>query len=179
MARRATTYDDVRDGPLERLLLRSGRGDTEAFAELYDALAPRVFGLVTCLVRDAAASEAITCEVFVEAWRRSSTYDPARASAAAWTLLLTHRLAVRTRRLSAPATDQAASACADDSVLLAAGLSRAQADAVHLAYFAGLDHRRISASVDSDEPVSTLIADGLEVLALASLGDETKRYRDG
>ena len=156
-----------RHGPLEQLLLRSGRGDTEAFAELYDRLAPRVFGVVSCLVRDAPAAEAIACEAFVETWRRSPTYEPDRCSATAWTLLVAHRLAVRARRLSAPTTDHPAPAHGvDDARLAAAGLSRAQADAVQLAYFAGIDHGRISEVVGSDDPAATLIVDGLELLAL-------------
>jgi RNA polymerase sigma-70 factor (ECF subfamily) len=101
VAVRAYLGDERRHGELEQLLLRSGEGDVDAFAELYDQLAPRVFGLVTNLVEDAAASEAITCEAFVEAWRRSSTYDPDRCSAAAWTLVLAHQLAMGARRLSA------------------------------------------------------------------------------
>jgi RNA polymerase sigma-70 factor (ECF subfamily) len=79
----------------EQLLLRSGRGDVDAFAELYDVLAPRVFGLVTSMVPAAVAAEAITCEAFVEAWRRSSTYDAERCSATAWVLVIAHGLARR------------------------------------------------------------------------------------
>ena len=152
---------------LEQLLLRSGRGDVDAFAEVYDELAPRVFGLVTCLVRDAAGAEAITEQAFLEAWRRAPTYDPTAASATAWVRALAHRLAARTARLSAPASDGPPEACADDSPLLAAGLSRGQADAVHLAYFGGLDHGRIAALIDCEEPVPGLVTQGLELLASA------------
>ncbi len=167
MAFIATTDDDRTPGRLEGLLLRSGAGDTEAFAELYDALAPRVFGLVTCLVRDPAASEAITREAFLEAWRLSSSYDPDLASATAWTLLLAHRLAVRTSRLSASHTD-CPSACGDDSQLVAAGLTGQQVDAVQLAYFSGVDHGRIDAQLAADQPATTLLTDGLRGLAAAA-----------
>jgi len=155
-----------RAGRLERLLVRSGSGDTEAFAELYDRLAPRVFGMVTCLLRDDVASEAITCEAFIEAWRQAPTYDPSRASAAAWTLVIAHRAAVRARRPSPrPVGQPAPAACMDDSVLLAAGLTRAQSNAVQLAWFHGLDHRRIEEELDSDKPVTTLINEALRLLA--------------
>ena len=167
MARGSHVHVPPRPG-LEQLLLLSGRGDVEAFAGVYDELAPRVFGLVTCLVRDAATAEAITEEVFLEVWRRAPTYDPTTSSARAWVLALTHRLAVRCGRLSGPTTDRAApEACADDSPLLAAGLSRSQADAVHLAYFGGLDHGRIAALIDCEEPVPGLVTQGLELLASA------------
>ncbi len=122
MATRWTAPDDAGSGAPEQLLLRSGGGDADAFAALYDLLAPRVFGLVVRLVPDAPAAEAITCEAFVEAWRRSPTYDPERCSAAAWMLLLAHRLAVRARRSSASGAGRpTTAACADALGLLAVG----------------------------------------------------------
>ena len=167
MATRATPEAGAgRAGPLERLLARSGSGDAEAFAELYDRLAPRVFGMVTCLLRDADASESITREAFIEAWRRAPTYDPSHSSAAAWMLVIAHRMAVRARRLSPrPVGQPAPAACIDDSVLLAAGLTHAQSHAVQLAWFDGLDHRRIEEELDSAKPVTTLINEALRSLA--------------
>ncbi|HEV2798168.1 MAG TPA: sigma factor [Nocardioides sp.] len=167
MAGRPHAHDDSRPG-LEQLLLLSGRGDVQAFADLYDELAPRVFGLVTCLVRDAATAEAVTEQAFLETWRRAPTYDPTTSSARAWVLALAHRLAVRAGRLSDMITECAAPVlCAADSPLLAAGMSRGQADAVHLAYFEGLDHGRIARLLDTEEPVPVLVTGGLEVLATA------------
>nr|WP_300050399.1 sigma factor [uncultured Nocardioides sp.] len=167
MATRATPEADAGCAePLERLLVRSGSGDTEAFAALYDRLAPRVFGMVTCVLRDDVASESITREAFVETWRRAPTYDPSRSSAAAWTLVIAHRAAVRARRLSPrPVGHPAAATCMDDSVVLAAGLTHAQSNAVQLAWFHGLDHRRIEEELESDKPVTTLIHEALRLLA--------------
>ncbi len=99
MVSRALLEDDRRnEGVLEHLLLRSGRGDAAAFGDLYDHLAPRVFGLVTRLVPDPAAAEAVTCEAFVDSWRRSASYDPERCGAAVWVLVIAHGLAVRAAR---------------------------------------------------------------------------------
>ena len=166
MARRTTDDEIAAHGAPEQLLLRSGRGDTEAFAELYDLLCARVFGVVTCLVRDPREAEAVTCEAFVEMWRRAPSYDPGSCSATAWALVVAHRLAVRARRLSQPATERPARPhCADDAQLVAAGLSRAQADAVQVAYFAGLDHHRIAGVVASETHGAALLADGLGLLA--------------
>ncbi len=163
MATRSSARDDARRG-LEELLLLSGRGDAEAFAGVYDELAPRVYGLATRLVGDAAAAEAVTVEAFLEAWRRAPSYDPTTSSAAAWVLALAHRLAVRTARGSREA---ATALRADDSPLLAAGLSPCQAHAVELAYFDGLDHLQVAALLDCAEPVPSLVTDGLELLASA------------
>lgn len=167
MATRATPEPEVgRAGPLERLLVRSGSGDAEAFAELYDRLAPRVFGMVTRLLRDEGASESITREAFIEAWRRAPAYDPSHSSAAAWMLVIAHRMAVRARRLSPRRVGQPAPAtCIDDSVLMAAGLTDAQSHAVQLAWFDGFDHRRIEEELDSAKPVTTLINEALRSMA--------------
>ncbi|RYB88448.1 RNA polymerase subunit sigma [Nocardioides glacieisoli] len=166
MAGRSSTRADARRG-LEELLLLSGRGDAEAFAGVYDELAPQVYGLAMRLLGDAAAAEAVTVEAFLEAWRRAPSYDPTTSSAAAWVLVLSHRLAVRTARGSGPAGRDAATGPRPDSPLLAAGLSPCQAHAVELAYFDGLDHLQVAALLDCAEPVPALVTDGLELLASA------------
>lgn len=148
MASRASLGDDRREHTeLDGLLVRSGAGDADAFAELYDHLAPRVFGMVTSAVQDATAAEDVTCEAFVEAWRRSPTYDPERCSAAAWVLVLAHRMAARAGRLSGPTTGRQASAPSVDE-----------------SYFSGLDHRRIETAVDCDQPATVVLTDALRIL---------------
>ncbi|MCF6379377.1 hypothetical protein L2K70_17335 [Nocardioides KLBMP 9356] len=166
MATRATPELEAGGAePLEQLLVRSGGGDIEAFAELYDRLASRVFGLVTWLVRDEAASQRITCEAFIEAWHRAPTYDPAQLGATAWTLVIARRIAVSALRLSWPPVGHPAPATSvGRSFLLAAGLNRVQANALQLAWFGGLDHRRIEEELDSDEPATTLINEALGML---------------
>lgn len=82
---------------LEELLLLSGRGDVDAFACVYDELAPRVHGLSTRLHRAPATAEAVTVEAFVEAWRRAPTYDPTTSGAADWVMVLACSVALRGR----------------------------------------------------------------------------------
>ena len=98
VASRAFLRDERRHGGLEQLLVRSGRGDVAAFTELYDQLSRGSSGWSRAWSRTAAASEAITCEAFVEAWRRSASYDPDRCSATAWVLVVAQRLALRAAR---------------------------------------------------------------------------------
>ena len=57
------------------LLRRAGRGDQQAFAELYDVLSPLVHGVVLKVVRDPAQAEEVTQEVFVELWRTATRFD--------------------------------------------------------------------------------------------------------
>ena len=153
-------------GPLEQLR-RSGRGDVDAFAELYDRLAPRVFGAGhQCLLPDASASEASPAKPSSRrgAARRPTT-SPTRAPRPGRSSSPTGRRyePVASRRALWAGLHQATSM--DDSALLAAGLTHAQSDAVQLAWFHGLDHRRIEEELDSDKPVTTLINEALRLLA--------------
>ena len=62
----------------EDLLGRVAQGDQQAFAELYDRTASRVFGLVKRLLRDHAQSEEVTQEIFLEIWQTATRYDPSK-----------------------------------------------------------------------------------------------------
>ncbi len=79
---------------LAALLKRAGRGDKDAFAELYDATSARVFGLAVRVVRDPAQAEEVAQESYLELWRGSARFDPDRGSAIAWILTIVHRKAV-------------------------------------------------------------------------------------
>ena len=79
---------------LAALLKRAGRGDKDAFAELYDATSARVYGLAVRVVRDPAQAEEVAQESFLEIWRGSARFDPDRGSAIAWMLTIVHRKAV-------------------------------------------------------------------------------------
>ena len=91
---------------LQELVERVGRGDRLAFGELYDAMAPRVLGLVTRLLRDPAQSEEVAQEIFLEIWQTSSRFDPGRGGAATWILTMTHRRAVDRVRASQASRDR-------------------------------------------------------------------------
>lgn len=170
-------------GPdLAALLKRSARGDEAAFAELYDATASRVHGLVVRVVRDRAQADEVTQEVFLEVWRQSSRYDAQRGSALAWLMTIAHRKAVdRVRSAEAatrrdvtyeqrnqvPAHDvtaEAAHASLEARRVRAAlaHLTDVQREAIELAYFGGYTHTEVAALLDL--PVGTAktrIRDGL------------------
>lgn len=76
------------------LLRRSGRGDEPAFAQLYDATSLRLFDLVLRVVRDRVMAERVTQEVYLDVWRQSARYDPARGSASAWLMTTAYRAAL-------------------------------------------------------------------------------------
>jgi RNA polymerase sigma-70 factor, ECF subfamily len=75
------------------------QGDRDAFAALYDALAPLVLGTAVRVLRDGALAEDVTQEVFVEVWSTAPRFDPARGSVTTWVTTIARRRAVdRVRR---------------------------------------------------------------------------------
>ncbi|MDQ6523850.1 ECF RNA polymerase sigma factor SigK [Nocardioides sp. LHD-245] len=170
-------------GPdLGPLLQQAARGDSAAFATLYDATAARVHGLVLRVVRDPAQAEEVTQEVFLEIWRQASRYDVARGSALAWLMTITHRKAVDRVRSAEAATrrdvtyEQSNRAVEHDTTVEAAHasleahrvraaltqLTDVQREAIELAYFGGYTHTEVAALLDL--PVGTAktrIRDGL------------------
>jgi len=79
---------------LSALFARVQRGDQDAFAELYDAIAPLVFGAVKRILRDPAMSEEVTQEVFVELWTSAVRFDPTRGVVSTWAVTIARRRAI-------------------------------------------------------------------------------------
>jgi RNA polymerase sigma-70 factor, ECF subfamily len=176
-----TTAAPVGGAPLDAMLFAVGRGDTGSFAELYDAVAPRVHGLALRVLRDSHQAEEVTQEVLLEVWRSSSRYDPARGSALAWTMTVAHRRAVdrvraseADRRRDTTWEDRSTAREADDTFEVAhsrgraravrgalASLTPVQREAVELAYFGCRTHVEVSE------------------LMCAPLGTTKTRIRDG
>ena len=82
-------------GEAEELLRAVGKGDEDAFARLYDLVAPRVLGLARRVLRDPAQAEEVTQEIL----RRGVAHAPAgstrpKGSATSWILTIAHRRAV-------------------------------------------------------------------------------------
>jgi RNA polymerase sigma-70 factor, ECF subfamily len=167
---------------LARLLKLSGRGDEAAFAELYDAMAARVFGLAVRVVRDPAQAEEVVQESFLEIWRSSGRFDSDRGNAVSWILTIVHRRAVdRVRSAEATsrrdttyhetnqpvahdATAEAAQASLEARRVRSAlaSLTEVQREAIGLAYFGGYTHTEVASMLEL--PVGTAktrIRDGL------------------
>jgi len=86
---------------LADLVARSSRGHEDAFSELYDLTASRMYGLVLRILRSADHAAEVTQEVFVEVWRQSARYAPDKGSVLAWMSTIAHRRAVdRVRSVS-------------------------------------------------------------------------------
>ncbi len=91
---------------LQQLLARVAVGDKTAFSDLYDEVAPRVFGLVKRLLVDHSQSEEVTQEIFLEIWQTASRFDPNKGGATTWILTMAHRRAVDRVRASQSSRDR-------------------------------------------------------------------------
>ncbi|WP_336660239.1 ECF RNA polymerase sigma factor SigK [Leucobacter sp. USHLN153] len=168
--------------PADVALARAAAGDQRAFADLYDLLSARVFGLILRVLVDRAQSEEVLQEVFLEAWQTASSYDPDRGGARAWILTIAHRRAVdrvrssqaaRRRDLAVGARDHGVShPGVEDEVALLIDGSRAtqclqalpepQRRAIVLAYFGGYTQSEVAVLVGAPlGTIKTRIRDGL------------------
>ncbi len=167
---------------LAALLRESSRGDEKAFAQLYDAVAPRLFGLILRVVRDPAQSEEVSQEAFLEIWKTASRFDENRGSALGWIMTIAHRKAVdRVRSAEAAGrrdnsyheanqdVDYDSTADAAHSSLEAERVRRAlmtltpaQRGALELAYFGGYTHSEVATMLGLPlGTAKTRIRDGL------------------
>lgn len=180
------------------LLERSGRGDREAFAALYDRVAGRVHGLVLRIVRDAAQAEEVTQEVMLDVWRTAASFERSRGSALPWVLTIAHRRSVDKVRASQSQSvrdhgyesrrpPQPADPTADDATnrvrsvavrTAVAQLSEGGRRALELAYFEGRTHREIAQELGIPlGTAKTRVRDGLRHLreTLREEGDLDER----
>ena len=150
--------------------------DVRAFEELYDRHARAVFGLVLRILRQASSAEEVVQDVFLQLWRNAGRYDQERGPFAPWLFTLARNRALDTLRLKSerqrrreePGEDLSPAACAPPEFekqldnkrraervrALMASLSPQQKRAIELAYFEGLSHSEIAATLR--EPLGTV-----------------------
>jgi RNA polymerase sigma-70 factor (ECF subfamily) len=169
------------------------RRSEAALAELFDATSPRVYGLARRILRDPAAAEEATLDVYAQVWRDAGRYDSGKGSVAAWLLTLARSRAIdllrsRERRAETEAPLEPAEAMIDDAAgpeeasleserarqvrRALAALPADQRRALEAAYFRGLSHTEVAAALG--QPLGTIktrIRTGLLALRRA-LGPE-------
>ncbi|WP_257570809.1 ECF RNA polymerase sigma factor SigK [Streptomyces sp. NP160] len=171
--------------PLAAAMSRVAGGDRDAFAEVYDALAPKVLGVTRAVLRNPSLAEEVAQEVMVELWRQAARFDPAAGSAGAWAATIAHRRAVdrvRSVRSREDREDRVAAGenrTAYDEVSeqvlqredetrvrsALSGLTDLQREAVLLAYWGGRTSTEISQRLGVPVPtVKTRLRDGLSRL---------------
>lgn len=157
-------------------------GDRSAFSDLYDEVAPMVYGMALRITRAPAFAEEVSQEVFVQIWQQAGRFDRSKGSAKSWIATLAHRRAVDAVRRNQSAMDRDAAVPVDtpgpdaaeqavvadehDRVRAAlGGLSEVQREAITLAYYGGLTYREVAERLDSPVgTVKTRIRDGLHQL---------------
>lgn len=164
------------------LIRRSAGGDRDAFTQLYDTLAPRVFGLILRVLVDRAQSEEVLQEVFLEVWQSAARFAPKKGQGRTWVLTIAHRRAIDRVRsaqagsdrdvraglrdlASAPASvaDEVESRMEAEQVASALRqLPEAQREALALAYYGGYSQSEIATITGSPlGTVKTRMRDGL------------------
>jgi RNA polymerase sigma-70 factor (ECF subfamily) len=138
--------------------------DQQALAELYDAMAGRVYGLALRITRDVQTAEEVTEDCFWQVWRQAPRFDAVRGSAVAWIMTIARSRALdalRRRDTAEPlGEEQLANTPAEDQSdpqdLLAAvqkqhrlhaalgALEPLPRQLVALAFFRGLSHEEIA-----------------------------------
>ncbi|MBA3288488.1 MAG: ECF RNA polymerase sigma factor SigK [Acidimicrobiia bacterium] len=156
-------------------------GDQSAFAGVYDALSPSVFGVARRVLRDPSQAEEVTQEVFVEIWRLAPRFDSARGSVRTWATTIAHRRAVdrvrseqahRDRQLRVAGEISPPGDGPDELVVDAEDRARARAamteltpaqrEALELAFYDGLTYVQIADRLGvALGTVKTRIRDGL------------------
>ena len=172
----------------EMLVERVARGDTTAFAELYDRHGRRTYMQACGLCATAEQAEDVTQEAFLSVWRLARGFDAGRGAFTAWLGAIVRnrvtdawrRAAARPAEVGFPAEPAQVLGAARDDVRLAldraalrellAELPREQRDTIYLAYFEDLTAEQIAARVGA--PLGTVKSRtrlGLEKLRVAAV----------
>src|SRR5215469_1405230 len=158
--------------PTDALLAaRLAAGDDHALAEIFDHLAPTVYGAALRVLGEGAAAQDVVQDVFVELWSHPDRYNPDAGTLGTYLNVLARHRAVdlvrsELRRLARQErhyrmTPAPVPAGVGDEVLAAetAGLVRtavqslpaSQRQVVELAYFEGMTCREVASAVGIPE----------------------------
>lgn len=155
--------------PSELIARIARERDRSAFESFYQHLSPRVYGYLLKLLRNRTDADDVLQETFLQVWNQAERFDPARANAAGWVLMIARsRAGDRLRKRKSAAVEAAHEPAvtaepgeqlerSDDAARLTAALCRLpaeQADLIRLAFFDGLTHEQIA--VERELPLGTV-----------------------
>jgi len=171
-----------RSRELSTLLSRSGLGDRQAFAALYEKTSAHLYAVVLRIQRDRTLAEDLLQEVYVSVWKAAAGFDAAQSQPLTWLTSIARNRAIDSLRrahtqpltVSATAEDDdepdAVDAAPDRAPgpmdLLARasdarqlsrcmdGLTAQQRQSVALAFFDGLSHAEVADHLS--EPLGTV-----------------------
>ncbi len=162
------------------LMAALARRDKAALGRLYDLLSRPLYSLAYRITHDAAESQDIVQDVFLQLWHKAVDYTPVRGSVFAWAATLTRNRAIDRIRMRKRRTEIVKESAADiydeaagfneptaadalgmqeqaGAVRTALGrLAPEQRAALELAFFGGLTQQEIAARLN--EPLGTVKA---------------------
>lgn len=156
----------------EELLAALARGDLSALEHVYDRFSTLMFSVALRMLGSRSAAEDLVHDVFLEAWRASSSFDPRRGTLRTWLMVRLRsraldrlRSAGQTRRVDTGGEDlpEPKTVPAEDPELspdrqavrgVVAELPTSQRQVIELAYFSGLSASEIAVRVGI--PVGTV-----------------------
>ncbi len=159
---------------LTALLLRAAAKDRAAFAELYERMSAKLFGVIVRILGKDDVAEEVLQECFVTIWQKAGTFDRALASPVTWMAVIARNRAIDQKRRKVEKLSSEAVALDENlpSLLLdpeqetqrgqqlerlqtcLETLSPAHRDMVLLAYLEGWSRKELSTRFDS--PVATI-----------------------
>ncbi|PMS14473.1 RNA polymerase subunit sigma-24 [Trinickia dabaoshanensis] len=80
--------DATRRALLNQMVQLIAAGDKQAFERFYALTASHVFAVIARMIRDRAEAQDLLQDVYMRAWRRADTFDPARGNAMTWLVTL-------------------------------------------------------------------------------------------
>jgi len=79
---------------LEALLQEASRGNHSAFRALYDAVSPKLFGIVLRITRNRSMAEEVLQETFVKIWQNADRFTPDAGQPMAWLAAIARNRAI-------------------------------------------------------------------------------------
>jgi RNA polymerase sigma-70 factor (ECF subfamily) len=99
-------------GTLARHLRSAAEGDRAAFRALYEATAPKLFGVVLRIVRNRQVAEEVLQETYIKIWQRAERFQPESGQPMAWLATIARNRAID--RIRSERIDRASTS--DDAV---------------------------------------------------------------
>lgn len=79
---------------LPALLDATSRGDHKAFQSLYQATAPKLFGVVLRITRNRSLAEEVLQETYVKVWQKAERFSPEAGQPLAWLTTIARNRAI-------------------------------------------------------------------------------------
>lgn len=169
------------------LMQRIAQRDDKALAELYGRFSKALYNVIFGIVKRKEDAEEILCEIFFQVWEKAPAYDIAKGSVYTWLLTMARNRSIDRLRSKGFKNGRAESAMETDDVAGQDGhsqldnvvleeragivktalgkISRDQRRVLETAYFEGLTHSEIAASLGV--PLGTVksrVRDGMKAM---------------